>query len=363
MSVPGLVRTWQFQGNQIVTSKGSVVLDCQALMFALKQSMKGAGVWTDSTGAGVASAGNWVVRSSCDGSGGAGSFGNNDNVDRWVASTNLIWGNAAVNHSWAVLEQSGIPGAVGNFQVCIDLNQTGVQQNATIAVSPSANFLAGTATARPTAADETVIINTAAWGGAAATNNTALHVLKTNDGKSTRIIALRSSSNATGPYTVMFWDFELPVAITAWTNPWAAVALGASAGFPASHVDTVANLGAAFSTFSRTPGGTNFASKWTDEGTQQHALVTDSYGSDVGQVCLGFDDTAPMLGIGLWSATVNARGRNGKLVDIRAGLQPIGAALSSMCGKTYPSTGTLRQWVQFGDYIHPWNRSLPAMGL
>lgn len=367
MSLPALARTWQFQVSQLIAAQLATANDCALLMFSLKQSLIGAGAWTDSTGAAVASAGNWVVRSANDGQG-AGHFGNNDNIDRWLAAGNgattgdLRWAAAGSNHSWIVLEQAGIPGAAGNFQLCIDLSNAG-QTSATIVVSPSAGFAGGTATARPTAADEQVIINNTAWGGPATDNNSVLHVLKTNDGKSTRIVVVRSSSNATGAYTVLFWGFELPVAIAAWTNPSAAWALGSSAGFPTSNIDSVANMAAAFNTFSRTPGGTNFTSKWTEEGTQQHTLVTASYGDATGtqQNVGGVNNEAPLFSIGIWSATVNARGRNGRIVDIRQGLQNTSASLSTTDGRSYPTAAPTRQWMQFGDYAQPWNRSVPKM--
>ena len=119
MALPALVRTWRFQVNNAMVPQGTITAMSQHTLFALKEALKGNGAWTDSAGAAAASAGNWVVNGSCDGSGGAGSFGNNDAVDRWVAQGNLIWNNSGSNHSWIVLEQAGI---AANFQICIDLN-------------------------------------------------------------------------------------------------------------------------------------------------------------------------------------------------------------------------------------------------
>lgn len=368
MSLPVLTRSWQFQVNQLVRAAGSTALNCVALMYATKQSFIGAGAWTDSTGAAVASAGNWVVRSSCNGQGGVGSFGNNDNVDRWLVQGNgattgdLRWAAAASNHSWIVLEQAGVPGAVGNLQACLDLSNA-TQDNATIVMSPSAGFLAGTATARPTAADEQVLINNAAWGGVSGDNNTALHVLKSADGKSTRVIAVRSSSNASGAWCVMFWLFELPVANAAWTNPAVGLALAANSANPTSGRAIVANLSSAANTWGRTPGGTNFASVWSAPATQQHGLVTDSYGSiNGGQQCVSdVDGEAPLLGVGLYSTTVNARGRNGRIVDIRYGLENVGTGFAAANGRSYPVAIPYRQQMQFDDVVNPWNRSLPLV--
>src|SRR5512147_759035 len=119
MTAPAHSLVYQFQADQLIAPAATVLLSCQALMFATKQSLKGAGVWVDKDNVVVASSGNWTTTSSCDGSGGAGSFGNNDNVDRWVTSANLIWAAAASNHSWHVLQQTGI---AAKFQICLDLS-------------------------------------------------------------------------------------------------------------------------------------------------------------------------------------------------------------------------------------------------
>lgn len=357
MSVPATIRTWQFQVNQVLAPLGTTVLNNQAEMFAIKQSLKGAGSWTDSTGAAAVSSGNWVVTGSSDGVGG---FGNNDGIDRWAASTNLIWAAAGVNHSWIVLEQAGIPGATNNFQLCIDLSNAS-QYNGTIVVSPDSTFAGGTATARPTAADERVLINNTTWGGVNGDGPQRLHVLKTSDGTSTRIVALRTSNAGSGGWTVLFWLFDLPIdTLSAWTNPTAALALGTSTQNPGAGIAIVGNLSNVANTWSRTPGGTNFQSTWTAEGTQQHAILTDSYGSVNGgqqNVC-DVNNEAPLFSVGLYSTTVNARGPNGSLADIRLALENLGTAN----GRSYPGETTpYRQWAQFDDVTLPWNRALPEV--
>lgn len=360
MSVPAFLRTWQFQVDQVVAPQGATLSTNQALMFALKQSTKGVGAWTDAAGAVTASSGNWDVRSSSDGVGG---FGNNDGVDRWVTGANLIWAAAGTNHSWIVLRQTGI---ATNFEVCIDLSNA-LSATATIAVSFTAGFgsaALGTATARPTATDERVLISNASWGGPNGNTPQALHVLKTADGSALRVIVTRASNNGSGGWTVLFWGFELPVVSNAaWTSPSAAWAFGSSAVNPSSGLDTVANLSTAANTWSRTPGGTNFQSTWSGEATQQHNLLTSAYGSASGgqQNVSDVSREGPLFAVGLYSTTVNARGPNGVLVDIRIGLENISTAFGQANGRTYPDVAPLRQWAQFGDFVHPWNRSLPKV--
>src|SRR5574340_893123 len=114
-TLPTLQRTWRFQVNQATAAGGSGLVACQNLMWAIKESLKGNGAWTDATGAGAAAAGTFVVRSS---SNGAGAFGNGDGVDRWAAAAGLVWAAPGTSHSWIVLRQTGI-GAT--YEVCIDL--------------------------------------------------------------------------------------------------------------------------------------------------------------------------------------------------------------------------------------------------
>jgi hypothetical protein len=81
-----------------------------------------------------------TVVSSCNGTGG-GNYGNNDNVDWWVDSGDLVWAGAGSNHSWIVFKFL-------ERYLCIDLRSTN-SYNAAIVASDS-KFYGGTATARPT---------------------------------------------------------------------------------------------------------------------------------------------------------------------------------------------------------------------
>jgi hypothetical protein len=73
------------------------------------------------------------------------------------------------------------------------------------------------------------------------------------------------------------------------------------------------------------------------------------------------DGEAPLFSVGLYSATVNARGQNGKLADVRIGLENISTNFNAASGRSYPTAAPMRQFVQLGDIVHPWNRSLPLV--
>lgn len=365
MPIPAHVRTWQFQVNQFYQHTGTVLSTNQNLLWAIKEALKGNGSWTDKDGGAVASAGNWTVKGSSDGVGG---FGNGDGVDRWAAATNLIWANPATNHSWIVLEQTGIPGAVGNLQICIDCRYTGASYNADIVTSVSAGFAGGTATARPTAADEQNL-NAAVSGGASATrwggtsgttNSTMLHVLKTNDGKSTRIIMTRMANNGTGPHTCGYWAFELPVANSAFTTPSACIAQAVDSTAPTSEIMDSTAFGGSQVTWSRIPGGANFSSSWMSLGQVTRGEWARAWG-DANTTTLNADNTEPVMSVALYSSTVNSRGKNARFVDLYQATYTTFASSAGPQGRTMPQTGTLRQWARFGEYWQPWNGTKPVV--
>lgn len=357
MTLPVLARTWQFQVNQLAPALGTTLANARRLMLMIKESLKGSGAWTDSLGAAIASSGNWVVRSSCDGSGGAGSFGNGDGVDRWVTDANLVWAAAGSNHSWIVLRQTGIAAV---YELCIDLSN--INSNiCTIEVAFGGYNLDGTATARPTAVGGQVLLNAGNWGSFAGDAPTVLHVLKSDDGAATRVLMTRSSNNATGVFTTGFWMFEVPTPNSAaWTNPSVALVCPGSSGY--ASVDTSANTSNAGNTWSRTAGGTNFQSWWAAEGTTGRSLISDTYGGPGnGFACVLSDinDQFPNWPISLYSTTVNARGVNGELVDIWWGIDQTGSPNTAQT-RSWPATGPdARQFMQFGAFVHPWNRSIP----
>lgn len=357
MTLPALTRTWQFQVNQVAPALGTTLANARRLMRMLKDSLKGSGAWTDSLGAAVASSGNWAVRSSCDGSGGAGSFGNGDGVDRWSSDASLVWAAAGSNHSWIVLRQTGI---AATYEVCIDLSNAAANV-CTVEVAFGGYNLDGTATARPTPVAGQVLLNAGNWGAATSDWPTVLHVLKSADGAATRILMTRSSNNASGVGTTGFWLFEVPrAASAAWTNPSVALVCPGSTSF--ASVDTSANTSNAGNTWSRTAGGTNFQSWWAAEGTTARSLINDTYGGPGnGFACALSDinDQFPNWPIALYSTTANARGVNGELIDMWWGIDQTGSTNVAQT-RSWPVAGpSARQFMQFGAFVHPWNRSIP----
>lgn len=349
MTAPAHSLTYQFQCDQLIAPAATVLLSCQALMFAAKQSFKGVGTWVDKDNVVVASSGNWTTTGSCDGSGGAGSFGNNDNVDRWVTSANLIWAAAASNHSWHVLQQTGI---AAKFQVCIDLSNA-TASNATIVVSPTAGFgLAnggadGTATARPTATDEKVLIANTTWGGpGAVSQGSVLHVVKSADGKVTRLFIMRDT------VVYGYLDFEQPVPEFAatWTDPsvFCAVGFNTATGVVGSPAIPQSFFGTSFNVWSKTPGGTSFSSVCIDEGdTSASAANSLVFLNET-------DNSYPNRPVGIFSTTVNARGINGVFRDLYWASSQLGNGYTAPKA-TGAGDAAARKWIVLGPFFHPWN--------
>lgn len=339
MALPALTRTWQFQVNQVVAGGGSGLATCQALMFAISQSLVGAGAWTDSAGGATASAGNWVVDYSCD-SVTAGAKG--DGVNRWAAAGNLVWANAGTAHSWIVLRQTGI-GAT--FELLISLENGGAG-DAVIAFSVT-GFTGGTTLARPTAADEVPLLNpsgTQSWG---ATNTAAiastLHVLKTADGKSTRVLICRNG------FVPGYWIFEQPDNVpTGYSTPAVGCVLGDGTIAPATSRPVFANVSNVANAYGRT--SENYAAFLTSAGDVLHGLlaINQTVPSDMGA-------SWPLFETGAYSVTTNSRGRNGKVVDHWT------TAVTLVDSDTFPAAGT-NNFVVFGDTVQPWNTTVPIFG-
>ncbi len=194
MALPTLTKTWQFNVN--FTQSDTALARAQQSMHQIKEALIGFSTLP------------WTVVYSSD-SAVAGSAG--DGVDRWDASTDVVW--AAGNHSWMVLKQASVS---SNFQVCWDMGAD--ISNIELVISPSAGFTGGSISARPTATDEQIIVSDSAWGrgsSAVSTDQIPLHCMMSDDGEVTRIIFNRSG-DVSG-----YISFEKPInPVSGWTLPW-----------------------------------------------------------------------------------------------------------------------------------------------
>lgn len=322
MSLPSLIKTWQFNVNQSLPTTGVALTTQRTGLLAVKNSLKGSGVWTDSTGTPTTVSSPWTIRYSCNSSV-AGTAG--DGVDRWSVITDLVWATEGSAHSWIVLRNTNI---ASNFELLISCS-SGSASNAIIAISPSAGFSGGTTTARPTATDEIVTINGAGWG-ITGDNAGKLHVMISSDGQCTRLIMHSSNS------PIMCWIIDKPqVAVSGWSNPSATLTLATA--------PVILNL----------LNGANFNGRGVSSMTM--FLTTEvAQSTSLPATMITANDLSgnyPFFPTGLYSNTASNKGRHGSLFDLWYGITATNE------GDQYPATGTTKQFSQIGDLIFPWNQT------
>lgn len=317
-ALPVLVKTWQLSCNNAQAALGVILTDNRTMLLAIKNQMLAFGTNP------------WTVDYSCN-SVTAGTLA--DGVDRWAAIANLVWGAAGGAHSWIVLKQAGIS---STYRLLWSLEGTsGNGVVLTCVVSPIAGFTGGTATARPTATDEAIMLSNVSTFSSV-DQSLRWSVEQSTDGQCTNIIVAFAGS------TQVFASFQVPVNVTTgWTSPAYSVWIPNSTGQPLiSNLQTGNNgkgrIGATVCTFN--------LSCETGIGA-----VTGPADTTFGNIANEVDGTWPMWPLGLNSGTVGVRGRHGTIQDLWYGSSNIPT------GDSYPATGTTGQFAQFGNIIVVWN--------
>lgn len=135
-------RNWAFSFNNLHTVAAAVYNDATCWqLWSWKALLMGQ--------LGGLVSGLWTCYSSCD----SVAFGNGDGVDRWGSTydpTKIVWGTAAAARSWFVLKSPAIAGS--NFYIIFahDRANDGLVYASACKTAPTG----GTATAKPTSADE-----------------------------------------------------------------------------------------------------------------------------------------------------------------------------------------------------------------
>ena len=329
MALPTLVKTWQIEGSQAVG--GDNLSMHQGIIFTLKQNMIG----KDFSGSSLGYTNPWVVESSCDGTGGGGSFGNNDLVDRWIDSGDLVWANTGTSHSWVVLKNN-----VTGVQVCFDLDSSN-DQFMHLSWSLAAGYgvanggTDGSASDRPTATDQRTLINTAAFcGGSASETNAVVHTWQSTDGECTRVAAMFDE------ILMMFWAFDKaqnPVA--GWNGNYVVAQSATGTTIPTG---TFFLLAGTSNTFGR-DGATDFDMFMA---TEMFGIATEPY---LGSV-IRYDDVDGYVDFTSITLVGEAprRGEHGECYDLWFGNN------FRHSGHTWPNDLT-RTFIQMGDLVLPWD--------
>ena len=146
-------KTWQMDMNRQAEDVTTVLRVSASILLYLKKFITGALGFKDGSGNAVGSpSGLWTVYSSNDGAGG---FGNGDSVDHWATVANVIRANAGTNHSWMVLKSGTSFGGLG-YPIYLIMDVSGGSDSSPVVMSLSKSApTGGTATAAPTASDQT----------------------------------------------------------------------------------------------------------------------------------------------------------------------------------------------------------------
>lgn len=318
MTLPILAKTWQFQVNQTIPAQGSLLATMRRVIRTLKDLYKSFGLmpWT------VSGSSNAVAAAM-------------DGVDRWAVDTDLVWNTAGLAHSWIVLRQIGI--AV-NFEVCIDLSNSS-SPIGSIIVSPSVGFAGGSTIARPTAADEMVVLNNVILTSAN-DSQFQIHGFQSTDGECTRFSIWRLGTN-----NATFSLFDKPQnPVPGWVNP--------SVSFWASSSSAIAATYAFLGTISAAANGrgrgvSTMNIGMTGEGGAAGAGFL-AENATIGSVANQLSNEWMMPPIGIVSQTALNIGRHGNLFDLW--WRPLGVNDAD----TFPNNPLTRQFAALGNLIFPW---------
>ncbi len=320
MSLPALVKTYQYNVNQQVLATGTALGTNRTMVKLIKDTLKGFGTLP------------WVTQYSSDGTVlGTGTAG--DGADRWTLPSHLVWNTAGSAHSWYVLRRND--GAELLIE-CANSNAGGAVLS--LYLSPSAHFSGGTNTARPTATDEIQLLANGAIGLPSTDANLRLHVWHSTDAQITHIVVCNGGF-ATGLITIA--SPQSPV--SGWTNPIWGLSVGTSG---VSNALTATNLNSNANAKGRVTATMDLY--LTSEGRNNSMLHIASL------VANDLTSEWPLYPIGLYSETASHRGRHGTVFDLWFGSDGIST------GDTYPNDAT-RTFIQLGQLVFPWNGSVPVL--
>lgn len=342
MPLAALDLTYQFDVNNLVPATGTALGTSRALLFAIKSGLVSFGTLP------------WVVRYSCNGTT-AGSV--NDLVDRWNSETDIVFATGSSAKSWIVLRNAD------GFELLIECRSGGSNgRSLFVAFSASAHFTGGTTTTRPSATDETILLDglsaaQSAWGqgtNAASTDRSyAWHMLHSTNGLVTQIV-ICSNNNATA-----FWYLgRVSQPVTNWTLPvmGAIWADGAASPVSGAHYTEMAD-GANTDTgnqraMARFPGGNAkiFCTAIAfGTGTANTADYSGRRVTTINEISNEWE----LQQVGIACAAPGFRGMShGRLYDVRW------ASTGTPTGTDFPADAS-RVRATFGNIVIAWNGSVP----
>jgi hypothetical protein len=337
MTLPALSKTWRFATNINVPNAGSTTDNGRAILLKVIQLLLGTtGSWTDSNGDAAAALADVTVVGSSN-----GLTSNMSGTNLVTLVGDLISNSPGSSHSWVVLH---LPGLGALFHLKLSFG-TSSSNYATMSVSCShSGFGAanggtdGSHLVDPTALNEVTILNSQQWGGGNSSADTRVHAMRSTDGQCTRILLCRNNR------VCGYFQFDKAGDVeTGWTTPFVCWVTGDSAAAPSSNVLTVSSA----------------ISNANQKGFGASAMSISATTEMLGSTCIldaltavnAFSGNYPLFGLGYASVTGGNVGRSGFAQDLWGGL----SSLATLNG--YPDTGDTNQFVQFGCYVFPWNKT------
>jgi len=316
--VPIAERSWQWDRNQIVAAAGSAAATTKAVFLALRARLK------------ALPANPPTVLGSSDSTTAA-----MDAVERLTDASKVVNATSGV-HSWVVDRYPGT-----GLQLCWDFNGDGAWK-ATI-VASLAGFTGGSTTARPTAADEQILISNNYWVSGDNIQH-VIHILHSSDGAATMIFVCNGGDAKT--FIVFGKAFE---PVPGWSAPVVAFARGEANSASGHHATKWQYLyqTPGFGAWAPTGVMTVYASTYSD----RVSANGDSPSCVDANVVDPLTAKYPAQPMALLSVTAAKKGRHGRLPDLWF------TAPSAANGffNADPS------YLKIGDYVIPWGGGPAAL--
>lgn len=272
-----------------------------------------------------------------------------DGTDRLAVSTDWVRGaNVTTACSWIVFDTGS---GMGNVEICVAFIGAADQQ-ARVAFAPANDYaLAATVTHQPTCTNEQVVMSGEIHPATPSLDRVYSYA-HANDGSTFHWIVARNGVILNG-LVIQYISSQVVAPATHTAAVWGWAFSAAAPARATLNAGTAAGITRITST-AAAPTGVNITTiYWSVEmvnsgaGPAQITGVSDLQSAGTGYL---------LYPIGLWSNTVNARGKIGALYDIYFGHDV------AVDGDTYSDDGgTTKPWINIGDIVIPWNDSNPVV--
>ena len=285
--------------------------------------------------------------------------------DNWTTIADTLWAleTGTPNFSWSVWQNT-----VLDLEVLLVLRTNSNDEGGTPDVyisrpvlSGGSGFTGGAANARPTAPDESFIVDNEQWGWGAGDPTGKAWVFSTmvsTDGEVTRVVWF-NVSEIRG-----FWFFErLKNPVTGMSSPEIVVkmrAVGQTGGAGGPDATYAGLHDVASSVFSPQYDGTSPVQQNPQALSKPPGIYMTSEGFNgqpCGQQFSTFNDVDGEFGffpVGMASLFAGFAGRHGEFYDMWWGID------GNATGDSYPVSGT-NLFIQINDLILPWDGTLPVV--